>query len=97
MIWDVDNLKNNIGQASYLAYGKLERSRDYEYGPYVMVTAVVSKTGDGPWQEEELFPVEKVCYTDKDGYGAYGPVAVHMKDGRVVTVDYEKTEGRLMI
>ena len=86
-----------LGQASYLAYGKLERSRDYEYGPYVMVTAVVSKTGDGPWQEEELFPVEKVCYTDKDGYGAYGPVVLHMKDGRAVTVDYEKTEGRLMI
>ncbi len=86
-----------LGQASYLAYGKLERNRDYEYGPYVMITAVVSKTGDGPWKEEELFPVEKVRYTDKDGYGAYGPVVLYMKDGRVVTVDYEKTEGRLMI
>lgn len=86
-----------LGQASYLAYGKLERTRDYEYAPYVTVSAVVSKDGDGPWQEEELFPVEKVCYTDKDGYGAYGPVVLYMKDGRIVTVDYEKTEGRLML
>ena len=86
-----------FGRPSVLAYGKLERSRDYEYAPYVMISAIVSKADDTPWKEEELFPVEKICYADGDGYGAYGPVTLYMKDGRTVTVDYEKTEGKLMI
>jgi len=88
---------NPLGGPSYLAYGKLKRTRSYEYGPYVMISAVLSKNDDSPWTMEELFPVEKISYTDAQGYGAYGPVTLYMKDGRVMTVDYEGIEGHLLI
>ncbi len=71
--------------------------RDYEYGPCVMIASVLTRSDDRPWSQEELFPVERVTYTDEDGYGAYGPVTLHMRDGRVMTVDYEGLEGRLCV
>lgn len=88
---------NPLGQPSLLVYGKLKRTRDYEYGPCVLAASVVTKTDDGSWTDDELFPVERICYTDEDGYGAYGPVTLHMRDGRAMTVDYEGLEGRLSL
>ncbi len=88
---------NPLGKASFLIYGKLKRDRDYEYGPCVMIASVLTRSDDRPWSQEELFPVERVTYTDEDGYGAYGPVTLHMRDGRVMTVDYEGLEGRLCV
>ena len=65
--------------------------------PYVMVSAVLTKKGGEAWTEEELFPVKSIAFTDPEGCGGYGPVTLTLADGRVMTVDYEGMEGRLMI
>ncbi|MCI9637860.1 MAG: DUF2264 domain-containing protein [Hungatella sp.] len=88
---------NPFGRPSILAYGILSRSRYYEYGPYVAVSAILTKEDDSPWTDEELFPIESISYGDRDGYGAYGPVTLAMKDGRTMVVDYDGLEGHLML
>ena len=41
--------------------------------------------------------MKSIAFTDPEGCGGYGPVAQTLADGRVMTVDYEGMEGRLMI
>ena len=84
-------------EVSRLLCAVSRRDRWYAYEPYVMVSAVLTnKTGEA-WTEEELFPVKSIAFTDPEGCGGYGPVALTLADGRVMTVDYEGMEGRLMI
>ena len=73
------------------------RDTVHEYGPYVAVSAILTKEDDSPWTDEELFPIESISYGDRDGYGAYGPVTLAMKDGRTMVVDYNGLEGHLML
>ena len=84
-------------ETSRLIYAVSRRDRWYAYEPYVMVSAVLTKKGGEAWTEEELFPVKSIAFTDPEGCGGYGPVALTLADGRVMTVDYEGMEGRLMI
>ena len=77
--------------------GISRRKKYYEYLPYIMVSAVLTKKDQSDWSEEELFPIEEIRYTDETGCGGFGPVVLQMKDGRCVTVDFEGMEGRLSI
>ena len=88
---------NPAAENSILAYGKLRREKMYGYEPYVMISAVLSRNDDGEWEEDELFPVREITFTDEEQCGGYGPVTLLMKDGRTVVVDYEGLEGHLMI
>ena len=88
---------NPAAGKTYLAYGSLRREQYYEYRPYVLVSAVLTKESGEAWTEEELFPVAEIRFEDPEGVGGYGPVVLTMKDGRKVTVDYEGIEGHLCI
>ena len=88
---------NPAAENSMLAYGKLRREKMYGYEPYVMISAVLSRTDDREWAEDELFPIRTITFTDEEQCGGYGPVTLLMKDGRTVAVDYEGLEGHLMI
>lgn len=82
---------------SQLIYGESRREKYYEYKPYAMITAVLTKKDQSDWSDEELFPVLDIAYTDPQKCGGYGPITLTMRDGRVMTVDYEGLEGRLTI
>ena len=88
---------NPAAGKTYLAYGSLRRERYYEYRPYVLVSAVLTKESGEAWTGEELFPVAEIRFEDPEGFGGYGPVVLTMKDGRNITVDYEGIEGHLCI
>lgn len=88
---------NPAAENSILAYGKLRREKMYGYEPYVMISAVLSRTDDREWAEDELFPIRTITFTDEEQCGGYGPVTLLMKDGRTAAVDYEGLEGHLMI
>lgn len=89
--------KNPVYETSRVLYGTSRREKYYEYRPYVMISAILTKKDNSEWTAEELFPIESISYTDKEGCGGFGPVIFKMKDGRTVTVDYEGMEGRLTI
>lgn len=82
---------------SCIMYGVSRRKRYYEYLPYAMISAILTKKGQEEWTDEELFPVKSIAYTDRERCGAYGPIVLEMKDGRTMTVDYEGLEGKLRI
>lgn len=86
-----------VTEESQMIYGISRRNKYYEYQPYVMISAVLTKKDQTPWSEEELFPVRAIQYTDAQKCGGYGPVTVVCKDGRSVVVDYEGMEGELRI
>ena len=88
---------NPAAENSMLAYGKLRREKMYGYEPYVMISAVLSRTDDREWAEDELFPIRTITFTDEEQCGGYGPVTLLMKDGRTAAVNYEGLEGHLMI
>lgn len=86
-----------VTENSQLIYGISRREKYYEYKPYAMITAVLTKKDQSSWTDEELFPVLHIAYTDPQQCGGYGPITLTMRDGRTMTVDYEGMEGRLMI
>lgn len=88
---------NPAASESTLVYGKLHRKDMYAYEPYVMISAVLSRADDGEWEEDELFPIKDIAFSDEEQCGGYGPVTLCMKDGRTMTVDYEGLEGHLMV
>lgn len=88
---------NPVTEKSRLIYAASRRERYYEYLPYVMISAVLTRKDDGGWTEDELFPIRSITYSDPEQCGGYGPIVLLMKDGRTMTVDYEGLEGHLMI
>lgn len=44
-----------------------------------------------------MFPIDEVCYTDREKHGGYGPVTILLKNGDKKTVMYEGMEGNLQL
>ncbi|MDO4292593.1 MAG: DUF2264 domain-containing protein [Eubacteriales bacterium] len=86
---------NPDSEKSVVVYAKTARRELYHFGPYVLISQVITKESLEDFSEEELFPIEKVEYTDPEGLGSYGPVRITLKDGTVRTVDFEGMEGKL--
>lgn len=95
--WERRHGMSAVEEESVLIYGVSRKSRYYEYSPYLMISAVLTKPDASEWTEEELFPVERITMTDREGCGGYGPVRIHMKDGTEYQVSYEGMEGKLQI
>lgn len=88
---------NAIAEESILMYGVCKREEYYEYKPYILISAILSKNGTEDFSEEELYPIERIEYTDLQKCGGYGPIQFYLKDGRTMMVDYEKMEGNMML
>ncbi|MEG7531558.1 MAG: hypothetical protein RSF83_09225, partial [Hungatella sp.] len=73
------------------------RNHYYEYRPYAMISAMLTKKDDTIWSDGELFPILAIHHADPQGCGGYGPIVLDLKDGRTITVDYEGMEGQLCI
>ncbi len=86
-----------VTKQSQMLYGSSKREKYYEYKPYAMISAVLTKKDNSVWKEEELFPIQSITYQDPEGCGGYGPIKITLKDGKQVVVDYEGMEGRLMV
>ena len=69
----------------------------YEYSPYLMISAVLTKRDDSEWTDDELFPAAEIAMEDLQRCGGYGPVRIRLKDGAEYEVSYEGMEGTLQI
>lgn len=88
---------NPDSEKSILIYGRLERKEHYHFGPYVLLSQVITKESTEAFTEDEIFPVKAVTYTDTEGLGSYGPVTIELKDGSRKVIDFEGMEGKLQL
>lgn len=88
---------NPDSERSIVIYAVTDRQKQYGYEPYLLISQVLTKESHEDFPEEELFPIESIVYTDKEGCGGYGPVTLYMKDGSRKYIEFEGIEGRLML
>lgn len=95
--WERRYGMNAVTEESVLIYGISQRTRYYEYSPYLMISAVLTKRDDSEWTDDELFPAAEIAMEDLQRCGGYGPVRIRLKDGAEYEVSYEGMEGTLQI
>jgi len=100
--WDEITLLHSEGtnpdsEKSIVVYGKLARGQVYDYEPFVLISQVITKESFEDFEEDEIFPIASVSYTDPQGRGGYGPVTITLKDGTVRVIEFEQIEGQLML
>ncbi len=89
--------KNPVTSESTLIFGNSKQTKLYGHGEYILVTAMLHKTDDSNWTDEELYPVEEISFENKESGGNFGKIKVVMKDGKTFTVDFKGREGKLSI
>lgn len=100
--WDTLDLIRSTGtnpdsENSMIVYGRLERKEHYHFGPYVLLSQVITKESAEDFAEDEIFLIRSVIYTDPEGLGSYGPVVLELKDGSRKTIDFEGIEGNIQL
>lgn len=100
--WDSIELLHSTGtnpdsEKSVIVYGRTVRHKQYGYEPFLLISQVITKESLKDFTEEELFPIDEVCYTDREKHGGYGPVTILLKNGDKKTVMYEGMEGNLQL
>lgn len=100
--WDELCLTHSSGtnpdsEKSIVLYAKTARREHYHFGPYVLISQVITKESLEDFEEDEIFPVKKTDYADPEGLGSYGAVRIALKDGTVRTVDFAGMEGNLQL
>lgn len=88
---------NPDSEKSVIVYAKAVRQKQYGYGPYLMISQVITKESLEDFTEDELFPIADIAYTDAQKCGGYGPTTITLKDGTGRVVDFNGIEGRLML
>lgn len=89
---------NPESEKSVIVYATTEFQKQYgSYESYTMISQVITRENHVEFTEEELFPIASVEYEDSTGTGAYGTIALHMKDGSCKCVNFDGMEARLML
>ena len=88
---------NPDSEKSIVLYARTSRDKQYGYEPYFLISQVITKEETEPFTEDELFPVERIEYTDPQRCGGYGPVKIYLKSGEVRTIDFYGIEGKLSL
>lgn len=101
--WDsIDYVKskgtNPDSLQSIIIYATRDKLKQYDaFEPYVMISQVITKENHCDFTEDEIFPIESICYEDETKSGAYGDILLKMKNGMQRIVNFEGMEGMLMI
>ncbi len=80
-----------------MLYAATERNKQYGYEPYYLISQTLTKENHEDFTEDELFPIERIEYTDPQRCGGYGPVKIHLKGGETKTIDFYGIEARLVL
>lgn len=100
--WDRLKTVNSIGtnpdsERSIVVYAETARRNHNHYEQAILVSQVITKEDLTDFTEDELFPIQKIIYTDLQSRGGYGPVTIMHKDGTSKTIDFDGIEGQLML
>lgn len=100
--WDSLKIVNSTGtnpdsERSIVVYAETARNNHNHYEQAILVSQVITKEDLTDFMDDELFPIQKICYTDPQSRGGYGPVTIMHKDGTNKTIDFDGIEGQLML
>jgi hypothetical protein len=79
---------NPDSENSIVLYAQTKREKQYGYEPYFLISQVITKESLEDFDEDDIFPVEKVTYTDDKRCGGFGPLTVKLKSGDVKVIDF---------
>ena len=82
---------------SFIIFAHACREKLFGYEPYILISQVITKEGDEGFEEDEIFSIADIGYTDKEKCGGYGPVTIKMKGGKSYTIDFNGIEGKLQL
>ncbi len=88
---------NPDSKKSIVLYATTRRDKQYGYDPYFLISQTITKESWEDFTDKELFPIEKIEYTDPQGCGGYGPVKIFLKSGEVKIIDFYGIEGKLTL
>jgi len=88
---------NPDSEHSVVVYAKTSRLQHNRYEPSMLISQVITKESWEDFRDDELFAIDKIIYTDAQGYGGYGPVSILLKDGMRRSIDFDGIEGRLTL
>jgi hypothetical protein len=98
---DIDLIKsqgtNPDSENSIVIYAATKRKNHNHYEKMVLISQVITKESHEDFTDADIFPIEKVLYTDKEHCGGYGPVEIILKTGTSKIINFEQIEGRLML
>ncbi len=86
---------NPDSKNSIVLYAETTRNKQYGYEPYFLISQVITKESLSDFDEDDIFPVKEIRYTDPQKCGGYGPVTIELKNGDVKTIDFYGIEARL--
>lgn len=100
--WDSLKTVNSTGtnpdsECSVIVYAETARCEHNRYEQAVLISQVITKEELSDFADDELFPIQKITYTDPQSRGGYGPVTIKHRDGTVKTIDFDGIEGQLML
>lgn len=100
--WDSLKTVNSTGtnpdsECSVIVYAETTRCEHNRYEQAVLISQVITKEELSDFADDELFPIQKITYTDPQSRGGYGPVTIKHRDGTVKTIDFDAIEGQLML
>ena len=88
---------NPDSKNSIVLFADTRRNKQYGYEPYFLISQVITKESLDDFDENDIFPVKAIEYTDPQKCGGYGPVTITLKDGTVRTIDFDLMEGNLQL
>ncbi|MCR4902466.1 MAG: DUF2264 domain-containing protein [Butyrivibrio sp.] len=86
---------NPDSEKSVIAYAKTKRKKQYGYEKYIMISQVITKESMDDFSDEDIFPIEKIEYTDPEECGGYGPVKLTLAGGKVKVIDFDGIDGKM--
>lgn len=100
--WDSLKTVNSTGtnpdsECSVIVYAETARCEHNRYEQAVLISQVITKEELSDFADDELFPIQKITYTDPQSRGGYGPVTITHRDGTVKTIDFDAIEGQLTL
>jgi hypothetical protein len=98
---DIDIIKsqgtNPDSDNSIVIYATTKRENHNHYEKMVLISQVITSESHKDFTDDELFPIERVLYTDDQNCGGYGPVEIILKTGTSKIINFEQIEGKLML
>lgn len=88
---------NPESEKSIVIYAETSRKKNYGYENFILISQVITKESLDDFSENELFPIERIEYTDKENHGGYGPITLTLKNGTIKRIDFDGIEGCLML
>lgn len=86
---------NPDSRDSIVLFAETGREKQYGYEPYFLISQVITKEELSDFDDEDIFPVKEILYTDPQKCGGYGPVTIRLKSGQEKVIDFDGIESRL--